>query len=65
MMPPRVLGGAAPAGGGRLSDTAQRIGNLYLLHATASGWQGAIHGVTGYGPVPLMASTWVVCLNFS
>jgi hypothetical protein len=56
--------GSVPAGGG-LDYTAQSVGNLSLLRATATGWQGAIYGVTGNGLVPLVPSTWAVCLHFA
>jgi streptogramin lyase len=56
--------GAVPAGGG-LDYTAQSIGNLYLLQATATGWHGAIYGVTGSGLISLVPTAWAVCLHFA
>jgi hypothetical protein len=56
--------GAVPAGGG-LDYTAASLGNLYQLQATATGWHGAIYGVTGNGLIPLVPTAWGVCLHFA
>jgi streptogramin lyase len=56
--------GAVPAGGG-LDYTAASLGNLYQLQATATGWHGAIYGVTGSGLIPLVPTAWAVCLHFA
>ncbi|HEY7342557.1 MAG TPA: hypothetical protein VH591_16910 [Ktedonobacterales bacterium] len=61
--------GMAVAGGGldyrAGNGSAPNIGNLYALHATTGGWQGAIYGVTGYGLIPLVPTVWAACVGFS
>ncbi len=59
--------GAALAGGGfqyRMhSPGPSRLGNLFSLHATASGWQGQALTLSGYGLYYLTPLAAAVCLT--
>jgi hypothetical protein len=60
--------GTALAGGGFAytmhSPGPARLGNLYSLHATASGWQGQVLTLSGYGLFYLRPRAAAVCLTF-
>lgn len=61
--------GTVLGGGGFLyerPDTGnQYTGNLYLLHATSTGWQSNVYAVTGYGLFALVPTAVAVCIGFS
>jgi hypothetical protein len=61
--------GAVLAGGGfqygMSSPGPNHLGNLYSLHATASGWQGQEYTLNGFGLYSLTARTVAVCLTVS
>jgi hypothetical protein len=61
--------GASLAGGGfqyRMhSPGPSRLGNLFSLHTTTSGWQGQALTLSGYGLYYLTSLAAAVCLTFS
>ena len=40
------------------------LGNLYMQHTTATGWQAALYVVPAYGPTTFLFSALGVCLDF-